>query len=159
MPTLTLRTIGKKLANAIIEKAVDILVSGSSSFAMAGASVVYTDIINLYGKFSDFNMDIAIVSPSVSAKILSMSAMQDCHFDDNGIAYFPFGASMLVSSQVDDDKVIGIDSKYALEMISTADLVLETDKMIDKQLDSIAGSVFAGFKKFMSGAVRVLDLV
>ncbi len=155
---LTLRAVGKKLANAITGKAVDVLVSGSESSSVAGSSLAYSDIASLYGKFSDFNMDTVIVSPSVSAEILSMSAMQDCHFDSDGIVHFPFGTSMIVSSQVDDNTIIGIDSEYALEMISTADLVLETDKMIDKQLDCIAVSVFTGFKKLMTDAVKVLKI-
>ncbi len=155
---LTLRAIGKKLANAVTGKAITVLTTGTTPSNITGSSLAYSDIASLYGSFSDFDMDTVIVSPAVSAEILSMSAMEDCHFDSDGTVRFPFGAKMVTSSSVDDETIIGIDSEYALEMISTTDIILETDKMIDKQLDCVAVSVFAGFRKLMPQAVKVLSI-
>jgi hypothetical protein len=155
---LTLKAIGKKLASAMLGKAVSTLVSGTSSVNISGSSLAYSDIASLYGSFPDFRMNTVLVSNSVSAEILAMSAMEDCTYDENGIVHFPFGTAMLSSSQVDDNVIIGLDSEYALEMISNADITLETDKMIDKQLDMVSVSICIGFKKLMSDAVKVLKL-
>ena len=157
----TLRVVGKKLANEISEKAIDTLAYGSSSYAMAGAELAYEDILSVCEKISDnnFQIDTIIVSPSVAHDVFLLSEMQGCHFDSDGIVHFPFGASMLISPHVADNTVICIDSEYALEMITTADLGLETDKLIDKQLDSINVSVFAGFKKLMGNSIKLLKIV
>ena len=155
---LTLRSVGKKLANAIVSKAVNVLITDTSTISIKGSSLAYSDITNLYGSFSDFNMDTVLVAPSVAAEILSFSAMEDCSFDDDKTVCFPFGTAMISSSQVNSKKIIGLDSKYALEMISSSDIVLETDRMIDKQLDRISVSVCIGFKKLMTDAVKVLTI-
>ena len=155
---VTLRAIGKKLANAIIGKAVSTLKADITPSSISGSSLAYSDITALYGSFSDFNMDVLLASPSVAASVLSMSAMQDCTYDKDGIVHFPFGTSMIPSSQVSNDTIIGIDSGYALELISNSDIVLETDKLIDKQLDYVSVSICIGFKKLMTNAVKVLSL-
>ena len=155
---LTLRSVGKKLANAIVSKAVNSLVAGATSTSIKGSSLAYSDITNLYGSFSDFNMDTVLVAPSVAATILAFPAMQDCSFDADNTVRFPFGTAMITSSKVDSKKIVGLDSKYALEMISSSDIVLETDRMIDKQLDYISVSVNVGFKKLMKDAVKVITI-
>lgn len=155
---VTLRAVGKKLANAIVGKAVTTLKTGVTASSISGSSLAYSDITALYGSFSDFGMDVLLAAPSVAASILSMSAMQDCTYDENGIVHFPFGTSMIASSQVASDTIIGIDSEYALELISNSDIVLETDKLIDKQLDYVSVSICIGFKKLMADAVKVLSL-
>ncbi|MGN0605675.1 MAG: hypothetical protein ACI4JM_04045 [Oscillospiraceae bacterium] len=155
---LTLRSVGKKLANAIVGKAVDVLITDTDSISIKGSALTYSDITALYGSFKDFNMDTILVSPSAAAEILSFAAMEDCSFDTDKTVRFPFGTAMISSSQVDDNKIIGLDSEYALEMISASDIILETDRIIDKQLDYISVSVCTGFKKLMADAVKVLTI-
>ena len=54
--------------------------------------------------------------------------------------------------------LIGIDKEYALEMITNSDIIVDTDKLIDKQLNVIGVSVNALFRKFSADAVKVLSL-
>ena len=62
----------------------------------------------------------------------------------------------LKSSQINDTTVIGLDKDYALELATNSDLIIETDKLIDRQLDKISVSVKLGFKKIIPDAVKCL---
>lgn len=46
----------------------------------------------------------------------------------------------------------------ALELIKSSDLVMDTDKIINRQLDSIAVSVNCGFRKLTADAVHTLKI-
>ncbi len=54
--------------------------------------------------------------------------------------------------------MIGFDRRFAVEMVTTGELVLETDKLIDSQLDLIALSIRAGFRGMIADAIHVLSL-
>ena len=54
--------------------------------------------------------------------------------------------------------LIGLDKRFALEMITTDDLLLETDKLIDSQLDVITVSIRVAFRVMLNEAVHVLSL-
>ena len=56
------------------------------------------------------------------------------------------------------DYIVGLDNRFALEMITTDDVLLETDKLIDSQLDVITVSIRAAFRVMLSEAVHVLSL-
>ena len=51
-----------------------------------------------------------------------------------------------------------LDNRFALEMITTDHELLETDKLIDSQLDVITVSIRAAFRVILSEAVHVLSL-
>lgn len=71
-----LRAIGVKLAGAILKQAVSVLTSGAgSTTAKAGSALAYSDLAALCGKFSNFNMNALIASPSVMASIVAMEQM------------------------------------------------------------------------------------
>ena len=50
------------------------------------------------------------------------------------------------------------DRDFALEFITSTDLVMETDKLIDRQLDQMTVSVTCGFRKITPEAVKVLTV-
>lgn len=153
---LTLKTIGVKLANGIMAKALNVLYSDASSIDIASTALEYSDIARLYGTFSDFNMNAIIASPTVAAQILAMSPMESCTFDDKNRPVMPFGAAIIKASTLSSNYIIGLDTNYALECVTTSDLIMETDKLIDKQLEEIAVTVNVAFNKITADAVKVL---
>ena len=156
--TLTMRSIGKKLADAISSAAVAALKTGAASISTAG-ELSFDDVKKLFSQFSDYSMKSMIVSPKNAAMILSMEQVRDSvTVDENGNVILPFGTKLIKSSQIGDDSVIGFDSSYALEYITSSDLVMETDKLIDRQLDTFTVSVNLAFKKVINDAVKVLKL-
>ena len=50
------------------------------------------------------------------------------------------------------------EEQNTVPQIQSSDVVLETDKLIDRQLDCIGVSVNIGFRRLMDDAVKVLAL-
>lgn len=155
--TVMLRAVGRKLANAIAGKAITALLAAATSVTQAGASVTYADLTALYAKFTDYDMTTVIASPANVAKILALTEMRDRTLDADGSVRLPFGAKLLKDSSIGDTKILGISKGFALECITGSEVLLETDQLIDCQLDRIAVSVRAGFQPLMSGTAAVLQ--
>lgn len=157
---VTLRSIGQSLANAILSKAVTVLKSGVTSDKMTGTTLTYQELVAFWGKFKDYNMTTIIASPATMATILSFEQMKYCcaDFMKSGAVKTPFGATLVKTSAVDDKSLIGIDNSCAVEMINSTDVLLEVDKLIDRQIDRTAISVTTGFAKIIPDATRVLSV-
>lgn len=152
-----LRAVGHKIAGALAAKALTVLKNSVTAFPKAGSSLAYADLATLYGKFSDYDLTTVIASPANVAAILAMTEMADRTLDADGQVRLPFGAKLLKDGSVGNSTIIGISKDFALECINGSDVLLETDRLIDCQLDRIAVSVRVGFQTLMSGAVAVLS--
>ena len=53
---------------------------------------------------------------------------------------------------------IGLDKRYALELVQGSDVTVEYDKLIDRQLERAAITTISGFAKLFQGASRVLTV-
>ena len=62
------------------------------------------------------------------------------------------------SSAVDEGKIIGLDNRYALEMVRAGDVLVEYDKLIDRQLERAAITSISGFAKLFGDASKVLTI-
>ena len=153
-----LRGVGKKLANTLVADAITALKTNTASISSKTAELDYSDITSLYGAMGEYNMNTIIVSPANAAKILAMQQLMESSSKEQGKIYLPFGAKMITSSKIDDFTIIGFDKDFTLEFIASTDVVLETDKLIDRQLDQIGISICAGFKKIFSDAVKMLNI-
>lgn len=152
-----LRGIGIKLANSIMSAAITTLTDDITPITTT--SLTYADITALCGEFSDFDMNTVLVSPANAAAIFAMTPMQEGSIiDKEGKIHLPFGAELVKTPAVDDDEIIGIDRNFALELITSSDFIMETDKIINHQLDSIAVSVNCGFRRLTDDAVQVLSI-
>ena len=154
--TVALKAIGMKLGNAMTKEAISTLVLGATTIETEGEALTYSDLANLYSKFTDFNMTTLIASPTVVSQILKMDEMKECTSKNWREILLPFGTKLLKSSQINDTTIIGLDKDYALELATNSDLIIETDKLIDRQLDKISVSVKLGFKKIIPDAVKCL---
>ncbi len=154
---VTLRAIGRKLAAAIAGAALEELAGSVTPITIAGDALDYDDLVALYSEFSDYDMTTMIASPTNVAAILAMSEMEDHPVDANGVIRLPFGPKLLKDASLSDTTIIGISKDFALECVTGSDVLLETDQLINCQLDRIAVSVRVGFQPLMSGATAVLD--
>ena len=127
---------------------------------MAGADFNYNELVAFWGKFEDYDMTTIIASPTSMAKILSFEQMKYAcaDFMSTGAVKTPFGSNLVKSTSVADTKLIGLDKKCALEMINATDIILENDRLIDRQIDRTAVSVTTGFAKIIPEATRVLTI-
>ena len=156
-----LRRVGSRLADSIVDKAAAVLKNisnNSTKISVSTANFAYANIAALYGNFTSFKMKVMLASPANVAKILAMSQMMETCSQDVSEIRMPFGTKLINCPQLDDNTIIGLDSDYALEQMQNGDVVLETDKIIERQLDSIAVSVILNFRAFIADAIRQLAL-
>ncbi|HAG13529.1 MAG TPA: hypothetical protein DCG49_06665 [Ruminococcus sp.] len=153
-----LRAVGHKLAGAIAGAALTSIKNSVTPFSSAGTAIAYADLAALYGKFADYDLTTVIASPATVASILAMNQMAERSLDQNGQVRLPFGAKLLKDASLDNKTVIGISKQFALAAITGSDVLLESDRLIDCQLDRIAVSVRIGFQPLMDGAAAVLSI-
>mgnify|MGYP002511313689 CR=1 FL=1 len=79
-----------------------------------------------------------------------------CH--GTGKIITPMGAKVLRTSAVPEGKIIGLDKNYALEMVKAGDVMVEYDKLIDRQLERAAITTISGYAKIFEDASRVLSV-
>ena len=68
------------------------------------------------------------------------------------------GAKLLRSAAVPSGTIIGLDKNYALEQICGSEVVVEYDKLIDRQLERAAITSISGFAKLFTDAAKVLKV-
>ena len=69
----------------------------------------------------------------------------------------PFGAKLIRTGAVPKNTVIGLDSRFALEMIQVGEVAVEYDKLINRQFELAAITITSGFSKIYEDASRVLS--
>ncbi|MDE5764994.1 MAG: phage major capsid protein [Ruminococcus sp.] len=147
-----LRSIGVKLAVAVVKKAVSVLSENAEQISVS--SLTYSSLAELYGLFDCFDMTTVVVNPKTASKIAAMEQLSDTKISSDGKMILPFGSELVKTSAVGENTIIGIDRNFALEFITSSGLVLETDKLIDRQLDQITVSITCGFRKITPNAVN-----
>lgn len=153
-----LRSIGVRLAASVVKTAVTVLAADATEIETAETTLAYSDLASLYGSFSDFDMTTVIADPTNASLIAAMEQVKNCTTNAEGRLVLPLGAELIKCAAADDDAIIGIDRDFALEFITSTDLVMETDKLIDRQLDQMTVSVTCGFRKITPEAVKVLTV-
>ena len=68
-------------------------------------------------------------------------------FQGTGKLVTPMGATLLRSSAVPSGTIIGLDRQYALELVRGSEVLVEYDKLIDRQLERAAITSISGFAK------------
>ena len=153
-----LRAVGRKLAAAIAGSALTAVTGAVTPIETASTSLAYADLTNLYAQFTDYDLTTVVASPAVIGTILAMEQMAERTLDANGNVRLPFGAKLIASSALDDKTLVGISKDYAVACLIGSDVTLESDRLIDCQLDRIAVSVRVGFQPLMTGAAAVLEV-
>ena len=75
------------------------------------------------------------------------------NFQGTGKLSTPMGAKLLRTSAMESGKLIGLDSRFALEMVQGSDVIVEYDKLIDRQLERAAITSISGFAKLFTRCV------
>lgn len=154
-----LRSVGMQLAQALMQQAITTLTAeAGSSSTKAGSALAYSDLATLYGKFTTYNMNTLLVSPKVAATILAMAEMEDVVPVEQAQVRLPFGTVLCKVPQMSDNVIIGLDKNFALEMVMGSNLILETDRLIENQLDLITVSLQCGFRVLMKNAVHKMTV-
>lgn len=160
------KQIGMDIASEQLTDAVTALLSTGATAAAeidstTAGTLAYSDLLKLWAGLSPYQPNVMIASSATIESILGLSAMQDAQaglsFHGTGNLVTPLGAKLIMNEDVTDKKIIGLDKNFALQMIQSGGIVVEYDKVIEKQLEQAAISVTAGFSRIFKDAVKVLD--
>ncbi|MEG1577425.1 MAG: phage major capsid protein [Oscillospiraceae bacterium] len=167
--SVTLRQIGAHISRMHLEDAVDVILKGdgngnpAQSFDVATkGTLVYADLVDFWSKFDPYELNTMLVSGNTMTKLLKMAEFQNpatgLNFQGTGKLETPLGAKLLRTNAVPDGKIIGLDKRYALEMVKGSDVMVEYDKLIDRQLERAAITSISGFAKLFNEAGKVLAI-
>ena len=120
----------------------------------------YKDLLGFWNSFEPYQLNTLLVGTDTLTALLAMRQMQDAaaglDFHGTGRLVTPMGAKVLRSSAVPAGKIVGLDRNYALEMVKAGDVMVEHDKLIDRQLERAAITTVSGYAKIFEDASRVL---
>lgn len=173
--SVMLRQIGNQIMRMHLEDAVDVITNGdgnnnaAASYAVGSAAIggtagtlTYGELIAFWNTFDPYTMNTLLVAPDVMLKLLKCSEFQNpltgLNFQGTGELSNPLGAKLIRTSALGAGKLIGLDKGYALEMVSSGDVNVEYDRMIDRQLERAAITSTSGFAKLYAGASAVLSV-
>lgn len=140
-----IKSSGHKLANSVVSNAITTLTEGISP--ITATSLTEDDVIKLLDAFTVFEANTLIVPPSLHGDILKMSVVNNK------------GIDVVVTSSAPAKKIIAINNKYALEMVTTPEeIIIEADKITNRQLDTLACAIRCGFRQLMPDFIKVLSI-
>ena len=171
--SVTLRQIGAYIQKMHVQDAVDVLVNGdgnanaaeklkigTSPMSGTKGTLTYAQLVEFWSQFDPYTLNTMLVPGGTMVKLLSLSELQDAaaglNFQGTGALATPLGAELVRSSCVTDGTIIGLDRRYALEMVQAGEVSVEYDKLIDRQLERAAITSISGFGKIMPEAAKVL---
>ena len=167
--SVTLRQIGAQIGKMHLEDAISVIINGDGNNNAArvmntatSGKLTYEDLLNFWNSFEPYQMNTLLVSGDVMMELLKMPQMQDAaaglDFHGTGKLITPMGAKVLRSSAVPAGTIIGLDKNYALEMVKAGDVMVEYDKLIDRQLERAAITTVSGYAKIFGDASQVLSI-
>ena len=172
---VTLRQIGAYIQKMHLQDAVDVLVNGdgnnnaaetltigTSPLSGTKGTLTYAQLVEFWSQFEPYTMNALLASGDAMVKMLKLTELQNpltgLNFQGTGKLSAPMGAELLRAACVPSGKLIGLDRRYALEMVQAGEVSVEYDKLIDRQLERAAITSISGFGKIMPEAAKVLGI-
>ena len=170
-----LRQIGAHIQKQQVADAVKVILEGDGNDNAAVQYTVgtaplsgtkgtlgYDQLVEFWGQFDPFTMNTILCSTPTMTKLLKIPELQNpltgLNFQGTGKLTAPLGAQLHRTSAVADGVIIGLDNRYALELVRAGDVLVEYDKLIDRQLERAAITSISGFGKICDGAACVLNV-
>ena len=170
-----LRQIGAYIQKQQLSDAVKVLMNGDGNENPAAAftigtspmsgtkgTLTYDQMVEFWGQFDPYTMNTILCSNATMTKMLKIPELQNpqtgLNFQGTGKVGTPLGAQLYRTGAVADDVIIGLDNRYALELVRAGDVLVEYDKLIDQQLERAAITAISGFAKICDGAAAVLNV-
>ena len=170
-----LRQIGSYIQKQQLADAVSVLVNGdgndnaapafavgSSPISGTSGTLGYDQLVEFWGQFDPYTMNTILCSTGTMTKLLKIPELQNpmtgLNFQGTGKLTTPLGAQLHRTGAVNDGVIIGLDNRYALELVRAGDVLVEYDKLIDQQLERAAITSISGFGKICDGAACVLNV-
>ena len=163
---VTLRQIGAYIQKMHLQDAVDVLLNGdgnnnaaevltigTSPLSGTKGTLSYAQLVEFWSQFEPYTMNALLASGDAMVQMLKLTEFQNpltgLNFQGTGKLSAPMGAELLRAACVPSGKLIGLDRRYALEMVQAGEVSVEYDKLIDRQLERAAITSISGFGKIM----------
>ena len=173
--SVMLRQIGAHIQKQQLADAVNVLMSGdgndnaavvysvgSSPISGTSGTLGYDQLVEFWGQFDPYTMNTILCSTGTMTKMLKIPELQNpmtgLNFQGTGKLTTPLGAQLHRTNAVADGVIIGLDNRFALEQVRAGDVLVEYDKLIDRQLERAAITSIAGFGKICTDAAAVLNV-
>ena len=173
--SVMLRQIGANIQKQQISDAVDVLIQGDGNDNAAPQYTIgtapisgtkgtlgYDQLLDFWSYFDPYSMNTMLCSGTTMTKMLRVPEFQNpmtgLNFQATGKMVTPLGAKLHRTNSLVDDIIIGLDKRYALELVRAGDVMVEFDKLIDRQLERAAITAISGFGKICDGAAAVLNV-
>ena len=170
-----LRQIGAHIQKQQLSDAVKVLMDGDGNDNAAAVFTIgtspisgtkgtlgYDQLVEFWGQFDPYTMNTLLCSTTTMTQMLKIPELQNpltgLNFQGTGKLTTPLGAQLHRTSAVADGVIIGLDNRYALELVRAGDVLVEYDKLIDRQLERAAITSISGFGKICDGASCVLNV-
>ena len=144
------------------DNAAAVFTVGSTPISGTKGTLGYDQLVEFWGQFDPYTMNTLLCSTNTMTKMLKIPELQNpltgLNFQGTGKLTTPLGAQLHRTSAVADGVIIGLDNRYALEQVRAGDVLVEYDKLIDRQLERAAITSIAGFGKICDGAACVLNV-
>ena len=171
--SVTLRQIGSYIQQMHLSDAVNVLVNGDGNdnaaqtltigtAPMSGTkgTLTYKQLVEFWAQFEPYTLNTFLMGSDAMLRMLSLAELQNpatgLNFQGTGTLTSPLGAELLRACCVPAGQIIGLDRRYALEMVQAGEVSVEYDKLIDRQLERAAITSISGFGKIMQPAAKVL---
>lgn len=164
--TVTLRQIGADIARDLLADAVDVLLNGDGNDnavepTALSAKPAYADFVDLWSALSPFQLNTILASTGTMKDLLTIPEFKDplagMNFQGSGRLITPLGANLVHTSCLADKTILALDKNCALEMVQAGNVILDYDKLIDRQLERAAISSIAGFARIFPDAVQAVS--
>ena len=173
--SVMLRQIGAHIQKQQLADAVRVLLEGdgndnaavvyavgSSPISGTKGSLGYDQLVEFWGQFDPYTMNTILCSTATMTKMLKIPELQNpqtgLNFQGTGKLSTPLGANLYRTGAVADGMIIGLDNRFALEQVRAGDVLVEYDKLIDRQLERAAITSIAGFGKICTDAAAALSV-
>ena len=169
-----LRQIGANIQRMQLEDAISVLIDGdgndnlcpyyhvgSGDIPGEAGTIGYDQLLEFWSKFDPFTLNVMLCNTYTMKMLLKIPELQNpvagLNFQGTGSIGTPMGAKLHRTSLLGNDLLLGLDNRYALEQIRCGDVLVEYDKLIDRQLERAAITTISGFGKICTGASVVLS--
>ena len=135
---------------------------GSSPISGTSGNLGYDQLVEFWSQFDPYTMNTILCSTATMTKMLKIPELQNpqtgLNFQGTGKLSTPLGANLYRTGAVADGMIIGLDNRFALEQVRAGDVLVEYDKLIDRQLERAAITSIAGFGKICTDAAAALSV-
>lgn len=175
MFSVMLRQIGSYINKMHLADAVDVIengdgnannatiyIVGDSPISGTAGTLTYDQLVEFWAQFQPYEMNTMLVNSATMVNLLKLPELQNpltgLNFQGTGKFETPLGAQLMQTSAVSNDTIIAFDRRYTLEMVQAGDVMVEYDKLIDRQLERAAITSICGFSKICDDAAKVLEI-